>query len=50
MASGVSVTLVISGVAVSVLGCGGRFSVVLLCAVLLLVWNVGPSWLLADSF
>ena len=49
VASGVSVILVISGVAVSVLGCGVRFSVMLLCAVLLLVWNVGPSRLVVDS-
>ena len=49
MMSCVSVMLVISGVAVSVLGCGVRFSVMLLCAVLLLVWNMGPSWLVADS-
>ena len=47
--SGVSEMLVISHLAVSVLGCGVRFSVMLLCAVLLLVWNVGPSWLVADS-
>ena len=43
MAPGVSVTLVISGVAVSVLGCRVRYSVMLHWAVLLLVWNVGPS-------
>ena len=49
IASGVSVTLVISGAAISVLGCGVRLSVMLLCAVLLLVWNVGSSWLVADS-
>ena len=49
MACGVSVILVISGVAVSVLGYEVRLSVVLLCAVLLLVWNAGPSWLVADS-
>ena len=44
MASGGSVTLVISGVTVSVLGCRVRSSVMLHYAVLLLVWNVGPSW------
>ena len=49
VASGVSMILVISGVAVLVLGCGVRLSVMLLCAVLLLVWNVGPSWLVSDS-
>ena len=37
MASGVCMSLVRSGVAVSVSGCGVRFSVMLLCAVLLLV-------------
>ena len=47
MASGVSVTLVISGVTVSVLGV--RSSVMLCCAVLLLLWNAGPSWLVAVS-
>ena len=47
--SGVSLTLVIHGVAVSVLGCGVRLLVMLLCAVLLLVLNVGPSWLVAVS-
>ena len=47
MASGVPVMLVISGVAVSVLRVGS--SVMLHCAVLLLVWNVGPPWLVAVS-
>ena len=37
MASGVPMILVISGVVVSVLGCEVRFSVMLLCAALLLV-------------
>ena len=49
MASGVSVTLVISGVTVSVLGCRVRSSIMLHCAVQLLVWNVGPSWSVAYS-
>ena len=49
MAFGMSVTVVISGVTVSVLGCRMRSSVMLCCAVLLLVWNVGPSWLVAES-
>ena len=49
MVLGVSVTLVISGVTVSVLGCRVSFSVMLQQAVLLLVWNVGPSWLVAVS-
>ena len=40
---GVSVMLVICCAAVSVLGCGVRFSVMLFCAVPLLFWNVGPS-------
>ena len=45
----VSVTLVISGVIASVLGCRVRSSVMLHCAVLLLVCNVGPSWLVVES-
>ena len=49
MVSGVSVIVVTSGVTVSVLGCGVRSSVMLHCAVLLLVWNAGPSKLVADS-
>ena len=49
MASGVPVTLGISSVSASVLGCEVRFSVMLHCAVLLLVLNVGPSWLVAES-
>ena len=49
VASGVSVILMISSVVVSVLECRVRFSIMLLCAVLLLVWNAGPSWLVADS-
>ena len=49
MVSGVSMILVMSGIVVSVLGCGVRFSVMLLCVVLLLVWNVDPSRLVADS-
>ena len=48
MKSGVSMILVISGI-VSVMGCGVRCSVMLLCAVLPLVQNLGPSWLVADS-
>ena len=49
MASGVSVTLVTSCVTISVLGCVVRSSYMLPCAVLLWVWNVGPSWLVAES-
>ena len=49
MAFGVSVTLVISGVTVSVLGCRVKSSVMLHCAVPLLVWNGSPSWLVAES-
>ena len=49
MASGVSVMLVISGVTVSVGGYRVRSSVMLHWAVLLVVWDVGPSWLVADS-
>ena len=49
MASGVSVTLVISGVTLSVLGHGVRSSVMLHCVVLLLIWNAGPLWLVAES-
>ena len=49
MASGVSVTLGISGATISVLGYRVRSSVLVCCLVLLLVWNVGPSWLVADS-
>ena len=48
MASGVSVILIRSGVTVSVLGCGVRSSIMLCCAVLLLVWNAG-SILLGGS-
>ena len=47
MASGVSVMLVLSDVTVSALGV--RSSVILHCEVLFLVWNVGPSWLVAVS-
>ena len=49
MTSGVSVTLVISGVTIFVIGCRVRSSVMLHWAVLLLVWNVGPSWLVTDN-
>ena len=49
VASDVSVMLVISCIAVSVLGCGVRYSVMFLCVVLLLVLNVGLSGLVADS-
>ena len=44
VASFVSVTLVISGVTVSTLGCVVRSSDMFCCVVLLLVWNTGPSW------
>ena len=44
MASNVSVILVTSGVTVSVVD-----SAMLWWAVLLQVWNVGPSWLVADN-
>ena len=43
IASGVAVTVVVSGVTVSALGGEVRYSVMLHCAVLLLVLNAGPS-------
>ena len=46
MASGVFVTIVICVVTVFV-GCRVRSSVMLHLAVLLWVWNAGPSWLVA---
>ena len=47
--SGVSGTVLISGVTVSILGCSVRSPVMLHWAVLHLVWNVGPSRLVAVS-
>ena len=49
VAPGVSVTVVTSDVTVLVLGCWVRSSVMLCYVVLLLVWNAGPSWLVAES-
>ena len=43
MISGVSVTVVISGVTLSDLGCGVSSSVMLHCAVLLLALSADPS-------
>ena len=47
--SGMSGTVVISGVTVSILGCRVRSSVMLHWAALLLVWNAGPSRLVTVS-
>ena len=49
MAFDVSVNLGISGVTVSIMGCHVRSSVMLQWVVLLLVWNAGPSWLVANN-